>query len=114
MSSCRSSTPTPSAWRPSVAKGVDALTTDNTILAGYAAQPPVQGQAQGRRQDVLDGELRRRHQEGRHGDSASKINAALKKMVDDGAWQKAVDANLGPAGFKVDTAANPPKPDPCS
>jgi glutamate transport system substrate-binding protein len=35
-------------------------------------------------------------------------------MVDDGSWQKAVDANLGPAGFKVDTAVNPPKADPCS
>ena len=47
-----------------VSKGVDALTTDNTILAGYAAQPPVQGQAQGRRQDLLRGALRHRHQEG--------------------------------------------------
>ena len=49
-----------------VSKGVDALTTDNTILAGYASQDAVQGQAQGRRQDLLRGALRHRHQEGRH------------------------------------------------
>ena len=35
-------------------------------------------------------------------------------MVDDGSWQKAVDANVGPSGFKVDTATNPPKPAACS
>ena len=35
-------------------------------------------------------------------------------MVDAGEWQKAVDDNLGPAGFKVDTATNPPKQDACS
>ena len=35
-------------------------------------------------------------------------------MVDDGEWQKAVDDNLGPAGYKPGTATNPPKPDACS
>ena len=50
------------------------------------------------------------------GDTATceKINTAIAKMISSGDWQKAVDANLGPAGFKVDTATNPPKQDPCS
>ena len=50
---CRSTTPTRKCVEALNAKVVDALTTDNTILAGYAAQPAIQGQAQGRRQDVL-------------------------------------------------------------
>ena len=36
------------------------------------------------------------------GDTAlcEKVNAAIKKMISDGSWQKAIDANLGPAGYK--------------
>jgi len=96
-----------------VSKGVDALTTDNTILAGYAAQPQYKGKLK------VVGKTFSEERYGigiKKGDKATceKINTALKKMVDDGSWQKAVDANLGPAGFKVDTAVNPPKADPCS
>jgi glutamate transport system substrate-binding protein len=96
-----------------VSKGVDALTTDNTILAGYAAQPQYKGKLK------VVGKTFSEERYGigiKKGDKATceKINAALKKMVDDGSWQKAVDANLGPAGFKVDTAVNPPKADPCT
>jgi glutamate transport system substrate-binding protein len=96
-----------------VAKGVDALTTDNTILAGYAAQ------------DQYKGKLKvvgKPFSEERYGvgikkgdvELCKKIDDALTKMVDSGDWQEAVDANLGPAGFQVDKALNPPKPDPCS
>jgi glutamate transport system substrate-binding protein len=96
-----------------VSKGVDALTTDNTILAGYAAQPQYKDKLK------VVGKTFSEERYGigiKKGDKATceKINAALKKMVDDGSWQKAVDANLGPADFKVDTAVNPPKADPCS
>ena len=96
-----------------VSKGVDALTTDNTILAGYAAQPQYKDKLK------VVGKTFSEERYGigiKKGDKATceKINTALKKMVDDGSWQKAVDANLGPAGFKVDTAVNPPKADPCS
>ena len=96
-----------------VSKGVDALTTDNTILAGYAAQPQYKDKLK------VVGKTFSEERYGigiKKGDKATceKINTALKKMVDDGSWQKAVDANLGPAGFKVDTAVNPPKADPCT
>lgn len=96
-----------------VSKGVDALTTDNTILAGYAAQD----QYKGKLKVVGKTFSEERYGVGiKKGDTAlcEKINTALTKMVDSGEWQKAVDANLGPAGFKVDTTVNPPKPDPCS
>ncbi|MHB1475712.1 MAG: transporter substrate-binding domain-containing protein [Dermatophilaceae bacterium] len=49
-----------------VGGAVDALTTDNTILAGYASQPAYKGKLEGRRQDVLHGEVRHRPQEGRY------------------------------------------------
>ncbi|MFC7489087.1 MULTISPECIES: glutamate ABC transporter substrate-binding protein [unclassified Knoellia] len=96
-----------------VSKGIDALTTDNTILAGYAAQDQYKGKLK-----VVGAPFsEERYGVGiKKGDTAmcEKINTALKKMIDSGDWQKAVDANLGPAGFKVDTATNPPKPDACS
>lgn len=94
-------------------KGVDALTTDNTILAGYASQDEYKGKLK------VVGKTFSEERYGigiKKGDTATceKINAALQKMVEDGAWQKAVDDNLGPAGFTVDEAVNPPKPDPCA
>jgi glutamate transport system substrate-binding protein len=96
-----------------VSKGVDALTTDNTILAGYAAQDQYKGKLK------VVGKTFSEERYGigiKKGDTATceKINTAIQKMIDSGDWQKAVDDNLGPAGFKVDTAVNPPKPDTCS
>jgi glutamate transport system substrate-binding protein len=88
---------------------VDALTTDNTILAGYAAQPAYKGKLKvvGKTfsEEIYGVGIKKGDK-----DRCTKINDALKKMIDDGAWQKAVDANFGPAGFKVDTKVNPPKP----
>ncbi len=37
-------------------------------------------------------------------DLTAKINDALEAMVADGSWQKAVDANLGPANYKNEPA----------
>ncbi len=92
---------------------VDAVTTDNVILAGFAAQP----QYAGKLKVVGKPFSEERYGVGlKKGDTelCGKVNAALEKMVADGAWQKAVDDNVGPSGFKVDTATNPPKPDPCA
>ena len=92
------------------AKVVDALTTDNTILAGYASQPAVQGQAQARRQDVLRGELRHRPEEGRH----RPVHQDHRRAQEDGRRRLLaegfVTTNLGPAGFKPG-AGNPPTPE---
>ncbi|MDX3536068.1 glutamate ABC transporter substrate-binding protein [Streptomyces sp. MB09-01] len=84
-------------------KAVDALTTDNSILAGYAAQEKNKGKFK------LVGLSMSNENYGiglKKGDKElqTKINAALKKMVEDGSWQKAVDANLGPANFKSEPA----------
>ncbi|SDM05021.1 glutamate ABC transporter substrate-binding protein [Streptomyces wuyuanensis] len=80
-------------------KTIDALTTDDAILAGYAAQDQFKGKFRlggFKLSDELygigvkkgDTELR------------NKVNAALEKMVQDGSWKKAVEANFGPAGYR--------------
>jgi len=95
-----------------VAKGVDALTTDDTILAGYAAQD----QYKGKLRVVGKPFSEERYGIGlKKGDTAlcQKVTDALKTMVSDGSWQKAVDANLGAANYKPGKG-NPPTPDPCS
>jgi len=90
------------------AGAIDALTTDNTILAGYAAQAANKGKFK------VVGKTFSTERYGvglKKGDTetCTKVNDALKKMVDSGEWQKAFDKNLGQAGLKLDPATNPPK-----
>ena len=92
--------------------GVDALTTDNVILAGYAAQP----QYAGKLRVVGKPFSTERYGVGmKKGDTATctKVNDALKKMVDSGAWKTALDKTVGASGFQPD-AKNPPPTEPCS
>ena len=92
---------------------IDAVTTDNVILAGFAAQ----SQYQGKLKVVGAPFSEERYGVGiKQGDTAlcESVNTAIQKMVDDGSWQKALDDTVGASGFKPDTATNPPKPDACS
>ncbi|WP_043677881.1 glutamate ABC transporter substrate-binding protein [Streptomyces xylophagus] len=82
---------------------VDAVTTDDSILAGFAAQDKFKGQFK------LAGLKLSNENYGvgvKKGDSATvtKINTALEKMVSSGAWQTAVTKNFGPAGYKNEPA----------
>ncbi|MEU0388105.1 glutamate ABC transporter substrate-binding protein [Streptomyces chartreusis] len=82
---------------------VDALTTDDSILAGYAAQEQYKGQFK------LAGLKLSNENYGigvKKGDKATldKINTALEKMVSDGSWEKAVKDNFGPANYKNEPA----------
>ncbi|MET9912574.1 glutamate ABC transporter substrate-binding protein [Streptomyces sp. NPDC006476] len=82
---------------------VDAVTTDDSILAGFASQDKYKGQFK------LAGLKLSNENYGvgvKKGDSATlkKINDALTTMVSDGSWQKAVDKNFGPAGYKNEPA----------
>ncbi|MEZ0341428.1 glutamate ABC transporter substrate-binding protein [Mycobacterium sp. pV006] len=81
---------------------VDAVTTDEVILAGYAAQSP------GAFKIVGEPFSEERYGIGLKKDDAemrTKVNDAIKKMTDSGAWKEAFDRNLGPAGI---TAPTPP------
>ncbi len=87
---------------------IDAVTTDNTILAGFAAQEANKGKFK------VVGKTFSTERYGvgvKKGDTetCTKVNDALKKMVDSGEWQKAFDKNLGTAGLTLDPATNPPK-----
>ncbi|CAM5683831.1 glutamate ABC transporter substrate-binding protein [Streptomyces hirsutus] len=82
---------------------VDALTTDDSILAGYASQDQYKGKFK------LAGLKLSNENYGigvKKGDTetVNKINDALEKMVGDKAWEKAVEANFGPAEYKNEPA----------
>ncbi|MER5529989.1 glutamate ABC transporter substrate-binding protein [Streptomyces sp. NPDC002677] len=82
---------------------VDAVTTDDSILAGFAAQDQYKGKFK------LAGLKLSNENYGvgvKKGDSATldKINKALEQMVGDGSWKKAVEANFGPANYKYEPA----------
>ncbi|MGX1133616.1 glutamate transport system substrate-binding protein [Streptomyces glaucescens] len=82
---------------------VDALTTDDSILAGFAAQKQYQGQFK------LAGLKLSNENYGigvKKGDTetVNKINDALEKMVSDKSWNKAVEENFGPADYKNEPA----------
>ncbi|BCL23412.1 glutamate ABC transporter substrate-binding protein [Streptomyces tuirus] len=83
-------------------EAIDALTTDDSILAGYAAQSQFKGKFK------LGGFKMTNENYGigvkKGSDLKADINKALEAMVADGAWQKAVDKNLGPANYKNEPA----------
>ncbi|MGW4274372.1 glutamate ABC transporter substrate-binding protein [Streptomyces seoulensis] len=83
-------------------KAIDALTTDDSILAGYASQDQFKGKFK------LGGLKMTNENYGigvkKGSDLKAKINKALEDMVSDGSWKKAVDANFGPANYKNEPA----------
>ncbi|MEU1851056.1 glutamate ABC transporter substrate-binding protein [Streptomyces sp. NPDC019990] len=95
--------PTYSACLPGLQNGaVDALTTDDSILAGYASQAQFKGKFK------LGGFKLTNENYGigvkKGSDLKDKINKALEEMVADKSWQEAVDKNLGPANYKNEPA----------
>jgi len=91
-----------------VSKGVDALTTDDTILAGFAAQAQYKGKLKvvGKTFSTENYGIGIKKDDK---DMCTKVVAAINKMIKDGAWEKAVEANFGPAGYKPGPG-NPPTP----
>ena len=94
------------------AGAVDALTTDDTIHAGHAAQEAHKGKVK------VVGKTFSTEKYGvglKKGDVAfcQKVTDAINKYIKDGEWQKTVDKHLGPAGYKPGTG-NPPTPAACS
>ena len=77
---------------------IDAVTTDEVILAGYATQSPGTFKIVGEpfSEERLGIGLKKGDSELR-----TKINDALEKMESEGAWKAAFDKNLGPAGISA-------------
>ncbi|MBD2759954.1 glutamate ABC transporter substrate-binding protein [Yimella sp. cx-573] len=86
---------------------IDAMTTDDTILAGYANQTAYKGKFK------LVGNTFSTEKYGvglKQGDTdtCKKVNTAIQEMVKDGSWEKALKDNLG-ADYKFNAESNPPK-----
>lgn len=86
---------------------VDAVTTDETILAGYAAQSPGAFKIVGKPFSTENYGIGLKKDDK---ELCTKVTDALKKMESDGAWKAAWDKNLGPAGLPAPT---PPTPAAC-
>jgi glutamate transport system substrate-binding protein len=80
---------------------VDAMTTDDVILAGYAAQQP------GKLKLVGKGFTDENYGVGLKKDDAdgkAAVNKAIQAMEQDGSWQKSLESNVGPSGYKIPAA----------
>ncbi|ACQ80694.1 extracellular solute-binding protein family 3 [Beutenbergia cavernae DSM 12333] len=91
---------------------VDAVTTDDIILAGLAAQPANQGQL-----TVVGAPFsEENYGVGIPQDSelCEDINAAIAQMITDGAWEEAVTANTEGTGYTPNADLNPPEQDACA
>ncbi|MDM7832067.1 glutamate ABC transporter substrate-binding protein [Cellulomonas sp. MW9] len=91
---------------------VDAVTTDDIILAGLASLPANKGKVK------VVGNPFSEENYGvglpKDSDKCEDINAAIQTMIDDGTWQKLLDKNVGESGYKPNESLNPPKPAACA
>jgi glutamate transport system substrate-binding protein len=79
---------------------VDAVTTDDIILAGFAAQNPGKLKVVGKPfspQNYGVG-IKKDDKKGR-----DAINTAIEKAFSDGSWKSALDKNIGPSGYQYST-----------
>ncbi|MDN5700549.1 MAG: glutamate ABC transporter substrate-binding protein [Kocuria sp.] len=92
--------------------GVDAVTTDDIILAGLAATDANSGNFK----VVGNPFTEEKYGVGipKDSDQCQAINDAITKMVDDGAWEEAVTKNTEGADYKYNEDLNPPTPDACA
>lgn len=85
---------------------VDAVTTDDIILAGLASTKANQGELK------LAGNTFSTENYGvglpKGSDKCAAINAAINKMVETGAWEEAIEKNVGAAGYTYNAELNPP------
>ncbi|MBW3087390.1 glutamate ABC transporter substrate-binding protein [Bifidobacterium sp. 82T24] len=86
---------------------VDAVTTDDIILAGLASASRGKLKVVGKpfTQEYYGVGIKK-------GDKAfaKKINAAIESMIKDGSWQRAIEDNTKGTGYKPNAEYNPPKP----
>jgi len=79
---------------------VDAVTTDDVILAGFAAQPQYQGKlkvvGKGFSDEIYGVGVKKGNS-----DLVGKVNAALKQYIDDGSWRRSLDNNVRPSGYSI-------------
>ncbi|WP_434993586.1 glutamate ABC transporter substrate-binding protein [Arthrobacter sp. Ld5] len=91
---------------------IDAVTTDDIILAGLAAQESNAGKFK------VVGNTFSEEKYGvglpKGSDRCEDINAAITKMIEDGAWEEAITSNTEGADYTFNAELNPPTPEPCA
>ncbi|MHA7191725.1 glutamate ABC transporter substrate-binding protein [Arthrobacter sp. MDT2-16] len=91
---------------------IDAVTTDDIILAGLAAQEANAGKFK------VVGNTFSEENYGvglpKGSDRCEDINAAITKMIEDGAWEEAITSNTEGADYTFNAELNPPTPAPCA
>lgn len=92
--------------------GIDAVTTDDIILAGLAAAEANKGKFK------VVGNTFSEEKYGvglnKEATTCADINAAITKMVESGEWEKALQANTEGTGYSPNAKLNPPKPEACA
>ncbi|MEI2779017.1 MAG: glutamate ABC transporter substrate-binding protein [Tetrasphaera sp.] len=79
---------------------VDAVTTDDLILAGFAATPEYKGLLKVVGKGFTDETYGIGVKKG-NTELVGKINAALKEYISSGAWKDALDETVKPSGYKI-------------
>jgi glutamate transport system substrate-binding protein len=85
---------------------VDAVTTDDVILAGFAAEDQYKGKlkvvGKGFSDELYGVGIKK-------GDSAlvDKVNTALKAYIADGSWKASLDKNVRPSGYDIPAPPTP-------
>jgi len=85
---------------------VDAVTTDDVILAGYAAEPQYRGAlkvvGKGFTDEIYGVGVKKGNTQ-----LLDQVNTALKQYIADGSWQRALETTVAPSGYRV---PSPPTP----
>ncbi|WP_367130779.1 glutamate ABC transporter substrate-binding protein [Saccharothrix sp. HUAS TT1] len=81
-----------------LAEQVDAMTTDDVILAGYAAQNPELLKVVNRPFSKEEYGIGMRKNDPT---SRAEVAAAVRKMIDSGEWRKSLEANVGDSGYAI-------------
>jgi glutamate transport system substrate-binding protein len=85
---------------------VDAVTTDDVILAGFAADPQYRGALKLVGKGFSDENYGIGIKKGNKA-LVDQVNAALKQYVDDGSWEAALKITVAPSGYALPAPPTP-------
>jgi glutamate transport system substrate-binding protein len=91
---------------------VDAVTTDDIILAGLASQPANEGKVK------VVGNPFSEENYGvglpKDNETCEDVNTAITELIEDGTWQQILDDNVGVSGYEANEELNPPTVEACA
>ncbi len=88
------------------ASTVDAVSTDDVILAGFAATSQYKGKLRLIGKGFTDEQYGVGIKKG-NTDLVGKVNDALKQYIADGSWKASLRENVGPSGYSIPSAPTP-------